>query len=50
LPCFQPHDTGPRAGGFIEDRFLTGLRPQVHAQPGTLNSISWTLNPKPSNL
>ncbi len=29
LPCFQPHDTGPRAGGFIQDRFLTGLRPQV---------------------
>uniref|UniRef100_A0A7S0SX43 DNA-directed RNA polymerase I subunit RPA1 n=1 Tax=Mantoniella antarctica TaxID=81844 RepID=A0A7S0SX43_9CHLO len=30
LPCFQPHDTGPRAGGFIEDRFLTGLRPQEY--------------------
>ena len=28
LPSFQPHDPDPRAGGYITDRFLTGLRPQ----------------------
>ena len=28
LPCFLPYDPNPRAGGFIGDRFLTGLRPQ----------------------
>ena len=30
LPCFQPHDTGPRAGGYIQDRFFSGLRPQEY--------------------
>ena len=28
LPCYTPFDTSPRAGGFIADRFLTGVRPQ----------------------
>lgn len=27
LPCFPPYDPSPRAGGYIADRFLTGLRP-----------------------
>lgn len=30
LPCFPPWDTTARAGGFISDRFLTGLRPQEY--------------------
>lgn len=30
LPCFQPWDTSSRAGGFVSDRFLTGLRPQEY--------------------
>ncbi|KAJ3423767.1 intein-containing DNA-directed RNA polymerase i subunit rpa1 precursor [Anaeramoeba flamelloides] len=30
LPCFEPYDITPRAGGFISDRFLTGLRPQEY--------------------
>ncbi|KAK1267042.1 DNA-directed RNA polymerase II subunit RPB1 [Acorus gramineus] len=30
LPCFPPWDTASRAGGFISDRFLTGLRPQEY--------------------
>lgn len=30
LPGFSPWDTGARAGGFISDRFLTGLRPQEY--------------------
>ena len=29
LPCFRPFDAGARSCGFIGDRFLTGLRPQV---------------------
>jgi DNA-directed RNA polymerase I subunit RPA1 len=28
LPSFEPFDPNPRAGGFITDRFLTGVRPQ----------------------
>lgn len=28
LPSFIPYDPNPRAGGYIADRFLTGLRPQ----------------------
>ncbi|KAI9756426.1 MAG: hypothetical protein M4579_003848 [Chaenotheca gracillima] len=30
LPCFKPFDTDPRAGGFVTDRFLTGVRPQEY--------------------
>lgn len=30
LPCFLPWDPCARAGGFIGDRFLTGLRPQEY--------------------
>ncbi|XP_022971295.1 DNA-directed RNA polymerase I subunit 1 [Cucurbita maxima] len=30
LPCFPPWDWASRAGGFIVDRFLTGLRPQEY--------------------
>ncbi|KAJ7976817.1 DNA-directed RNA polymerase subunit [Quillaja saponaria] len=30
LPCFPPWDSSPRAGGFIIDRFLTGLHPQEY--------------------
>jgi DNA-directed RNA polymerase beta' subunit len=29
LPCFAPFDARARSGGFIGDRFLSGLRPQV---------------------
>ena len=28
LPSFRPYDTLPRAGGFIDGRFLNGIRPQ----------------------
>nr|AOE43238.1 RNA polymerase I [Cavenderia deminutiva] len=28
LPAFEPYDPTARAGGFIMDRFLTGVRPQ----------------------
>ncbi|XXQ33022.1 DNA-directed RNA polymerase subunit [Plasmodiophora brassicae] len=27
LPCFRPYDVRARAGGFIANRFLTGIRP-----------------------
>ncbi|KAL5707886.1 DNA-directed RNA polymerase [Ranunculus cassubicifolius] len=30
LPCFSPWDPALRAGGFITDCFLTGLRPQEY--------------------
>ncbi|MEQ2177374.1 hypothetical protein GOODEAATRI_002830, partial [Goodea atripinnis] len=30
LPCFQPYDPSPGAGGFVSGRFLTGIKPQVH--------------------
>ncbi|KAK3022372.1 hypothetical protein RJ639_047346 [Escallonia herrerae] len=30
LPCFPPWDFSSRAGGFISDRFLTGLHPQEY--------------------
>ena len=29
LPSFLPFDLTPRAGGFIDGRFLTGIKPQV---------------------
>lgn len=29
LPSFQAFEPSPRANGFITDRFLTGIRPQV---------------------
>lgn len=32
LPSFQAFDPSPRANGFITDRFLTGIRPQVRAR------------------
>ncbi|XP_066591152.1 DNA-directed RNA polymerase I subunit RPA1 [Prorops nasuta] len=28
LPSFKPYDSSPRAGGFIDGRFMTGIRPQ----------------------
>lgn len=37
LPCFKPYETNIRAGGYIADRFLTGIRPQeyyFHAMAG----------------
>ncbi|XAR69446.1 DNA-directed RNA polymerase [Bertholletia excelsa] len=30
LPCFPPWDFSARAGGFISDRFLSGLHPQEY--------------------
>lgn len=30
LPSFLPYDTSPRAGGFVDGRFLTGIRPQEY--------------------
>ncbi|QUC20783.1 uncharacterized protein UV8b_05024 [Ustilaginoidea virens] len=30
LPCFRPFETHVRAGGFIINRFLTGIRPQEY--------------------
>jgi len=30
LPCFSSFDPTPRAGGYVSDRFLTGVRPQEY--------------------
>jgi DNA-directed RNA polymerase I subunit RPA1 len=30
LPSFLPYDTSPRAGGFVDGRFLTGIKPQEY--------------------
>ncbi|KAI1366389.1 hypothetical protein F5Y08DRAFT_301522 [Xylaria arbuscula] len=30
LPCFRPYETHIRAGGYIVNRFLTGIRPQEY--------------------
>ncbi|XP_072173334.1 DNA-directed RNA polymerase I subunit RPA1-like [Diadema setosum] len=30
LPSFLPYDTTPRAGGFVDGRFLTGIKPQEY--------------------
>ncbi|TIB69160.1 hypothetical protein E3P77_00623 [Wallemia ichthyophaga] len=30
LPCFKPFETDMRAGGFVAQRFLTGIRPQEY--------------------
>ncbi|XP_067949122.1 DNA-directed RNA polymerase I subunit RPA1-like [Watersipora subatra] len=30
LPSFRPYDTTPRAGGFVDGRFLSGIRPQEY--------------------
>lgn len=30
LPSFSPYDTSPRAGGFVDGRFLTGIEPQEY--------------------
>ncbi|EOD44463.1 putative dna-directed rna polymerase i subunit protein [Neofusicoccum parvum UCRNP2] len=30
LPCFKPFESSVRAGGYIVDRFLTGIRPQEY--------------------
>lgn len=37
LPCFRPFETNIRAGGYVVNRFLTGIRPQeyyFHAMAG----------------
>ena len=37
LPCFKPFESSIRAGGYIRDRFLTGIKPQeyyFHAMGG----------------
>lgn len=30
LPCFKPYDTDARAGGYIKNRFFSGIRPQEY--------------------
>ncbi|VEU22044.1 DEKNAAC103010 [Brettanomyces naardenensis] len=30
LPCFRPYDTDARAGGYIKNRFFSGIKPQEY--------------------
>ncbi|GME80981.1 unnamed protein product [Ambrosiozyma monospora] len=30
LPCFKPYETDARAGGYIKNRFYSGIRPQEY--------------------
>lgn len=30
LPCFKPYETDARAGGYIKNRFFSGIRPQEY--------------------
>lgn len=49
LPSFPPYDTSPRAGGFVEGRFLTGIRPQeyfFHCMAGREVGMAETCNPQ----
>ena len=42
LPSFREYDSSPRAGGFIDGRFLTGILPQeyfFHCMAG--REVSW---------
>ena len=44
LPSFLPYDTSPRAGGFVDGRFLSGIRPQeyfFHCMAG--REVGWGL-------
>ncbi len=43
LPCFTPFDPGARSGGFIADRFLTGLRPQARPSRSLTGSLTFSI-------
>lgn len=45
LPSFQAFEPSPRANGFITDRFLTGIRPQVRKSSPfrAYFSLFWTI-------
>ena len=46
LPCFGAYEGGARSGGFISDRFLTGLRPQefyFHCMAGREGLVDTTV-------
>ncbi|XP_023211114.1 DNA-directed RNA polymerase I subunit RPA1-like [Centruroides sculpturatus] len=47
LPSFLPYDTTPRAGGFVDGRFLTGIRPQeyfFHCMAGREDVLKGIIN------
>jgi len=46
LPCFVPYDPNPRAGGYVADRFLSGLRLQefyFHTMAGREGLLDTTI-------
>jgi DNA-directed RNA polymerase beta' subunit len=47
LPCFKPYETSIRAGGYVVNRFLTGIRPQeyyFHTMAGREGLIDTAVN------
>ncbi|KAF3837936.1 hypothetical protein F7725_009704 [Dissostichus mawsoni] len=42
LPCFQPYDPAPGAGGFVSGRFLTGIKPQLYNNSFLVNLRSFS--------
>lgn len=36
LPCFEPYDPSPRAGGWVADRFLTGQYQSDHPKKNSV--------------
>jgi DNA-directed RNA polymerase I subunit RPA1 len=46
LPSFRKYDPTPRAGGYVADRFLTGIKPQeyyMHWSVGPGSFALWSL-------
>jgi hypothetical protein len=50
LPSFPPYDTQPRAGGFIDGRFMTGIQPQVLNLGIKSGNDAIFRNPDPDNF
>lgn len=49
LPSFPIFDMSPKAGGFIDGRFMTGIQPQdffFHCMAGREVSVTFVLFPK----
>lgn len=43
LPSFRANDASARAGGFVQDRFLTGVKPQVSSSDHLFCSLSYAI-------
>uniref|UniRef100_A0A3Q2I2F1 DNA-directed RNA polymerase subunit n=1 Tax=Equus caballus TaxID=9796 RepID=A0A3Q2I2F1_HORSE len=46
LPCFEPYEFTPRAGGFVTGRFLTGIKPPVIMKSKHLHEVLSRADPQ----